>query len=821
MVLSLFNAANSAGQQIQEVMDKPVNKKVISLNSVDNEWKLFFGLQDKNAPNTPEELQKSDLTNLLATVPGNVEIDLERDGIIKNPMLGDNVYDLRQYETYHWWYFTEFDKPDTTEDERVELCFDGIDCVADIWLNNHLIASVENMFVEHHFDITESLQDKNKLHVHIKSTELKTRDYVRNHWGIRQDQLSQSVSIRKAPHMFGWDIMPRLLSAGIWKDVKLEIIQPSYFSSVYWVTKELDTKNNTASMYVDWQFHTNRLNIDDLKLTFELQRNGQVVFEKTISVITTVGRENLSNLNDIEFWWPKGFGSAALYQARVTLTDIANNVLSINTQEIGIRTAELIYTPINTKENPGDFHFRINGEKIFVKGTNWVPLDALHSRDIQHLETAFNMLLDLNCNMVRLWGGNVYESDDFYRLCDENGIMVWQDFSMGCTLYPQDIDFQHKIKIEAEKVIRRLRHHPSLVLWAGNNENDVSLTWWRAQDHINPNTDVISREVLSRAVREWGPETPYLPSSPFISQEAFMINQRVVEEYSPERHLWGPRGYYKAPFYTEQNAKFVSEIGYHGCPNISSLKKMMSPEYVYPWDVKEIHRAKLNNSRLEKQKLLELFKWNKEWQCKATNSHPNSNWQKHRNSLMLSQIYEVFGEIPLDLEDFILASQAVQAEAMKFFIEFWRMDKGNRNGILWWNLRDGWPIISDAIVDYYGGKKLAYGYIKNVQRDVCVMIGDAISNGHAVTVVNDTRQSQKVEVLIKDAETGELLLEQDCYANENGKEILGYLPGIKNDALWLIEYTVNGEKFKNHYIAYQPPLSFKQCEKWLTELNYD
>lgn len=802
-------------------MEKPVNKKVVSLNSADKGWNLFFGQQDKNAPSTPEELQKSDLTNILATVPGNVEIDLERDGIIKNPIVGDNVYDLRQYETYHWWYVRQFEKPEATENERVELYFDGIDCIADIWLNNNLIASVENMFVEHHFDVTDYLNAQNTIHVHIKSTELKARDYVRNHWGIRQDQLSQSVSIRKAPHMFGWDIMPRLLSAGIWKDVKLEIIQPTYFSSVYWVTKELDTKNNSASLYVDWQFHTDILNIDDLKLTFELKRNEQPVLQKTIPVITTVGRENFSHIKDIEFWWPRGFGNATLYQATLTLADNANNVLAVNTQEIGIRTAKLIYTPINTKENPGDFHFRINGEKIFIKGTNWVPLDALHSRDIQHLESAFNMLLDLNCNMVRLWGGNVYENDEFYHLCDENGIMVWQDFSMGCTIYPQDIDFQQKIKTEAEKVIRRLRHHPSLVLWAGNNENDVSLLWGRTQDHINPNTDVISREVLPRAVREWDPETPYLPSSPFISPKAFMISQKVIEEYSPERHLWGPRGYYKAPFYTEHNAKFVSEIGYHGCPNILSLKRMMSPEYVYPWNKKEIHQAKLNNLKLEKQKLLELFKWNKEWQCKATSSHFNSTWQKHRNSLMLSQIYEVFGEIPLDLEDFVLASQAVQAEALKFFIEFWRMDKGIRNGILWWNLRDGWPIISDAVVDYYGRKKLAYSFIKNVQQDVCVMIGDAAQDGHTVIAINDTREMKNIKVSINDADTGKVLLKQKSIIEKNGKKTLSYLPKITNNALWLINYKVDGKEYNNHYLSYQLPLSFLQYKKWLPNLTSD
>jgi beta-mannosidase len=409
----------------------------------------------------------------------------------------------------------------------------------------------------------------------------------------------------------------------------------------------------------------------------------------------------------------------------------------------------------------------------------------------------------------------VYESDEFYELCDENGLMVWQDFAMGCTIYPQDDIFKKKIKTEADKVIRRLRHHPSLVLWAGNNENDVSLVWGQAQDHIDPNTDVISREVLPLSVREWDPERPYLPSSPFISKEAFEIDNRIVEELSPERHLWGPRGYYKAPFYTNHNAKFVSEIGYHGCPDITSLKRMMTPEHVYPWTNRQEIERELNKVDGKHDNINELFHWNKEWQCKATTSHPNAETHVTRNNLMVNQILEVFGELPRELEDFSIASQVVQGEAMKYFIEFWRMDKGNRNGILWWNLRDGWPIISDAIVDYYGTKKLAYHYIKKVQTDVCVMIGDALENGHPVTVVNDTPKKMIVKVDIKNVDTGEFLLIEEVDVAPNSKMVIGQLPESGHNELWMINYSAGEMKFNNHYLSYRPPLSFEQYKKWL------
>jgi len=805
---------------LEEVNCKPSIKKTILLNSSDaQEWELYFGPQDENSPNTPKELNSSDFTKIVGTVPGNVEIDLEREGIIEDPMIGDNVYNLRKYETYQWWYRREFKRSEILDGERVELCFDGIDCIADIWLNGRKIAKVENMFVEHHYDVTNLLQEENTLHVHIKSTELEARKYLRNNFGVRYDQLGEAASIRKAPHMFGWDIMPRLLSAGIWRDVKLEIIKPTYFSSVYWVTKEVYPDVKKANMYVDWQFHTDRLNVDDLTMTIALERNGQYIYKKESPVITTIGRERIWQLENADLWWPRGFGEQALYNATLKITDKNGNVLCENTQKIGIRNSKLIVTPINTKEEPGDFHFEVNEEKIFIKGTNWVPLDGLHSRDIQQVDEAVGMLADLNCNMIRMWGGNVYESDRFYDLCDQYGIMVWHDFTMGCTTYPQDAAFKNKVKREAGKVIRRLRNHPSIILWAGNNENDVSLAWGGDQSHIDPNTDVISREVLPLAVREWDPKTPYLPSSPFISEEVFKVHNKISKDLSPEMHLWGPRGYYKAPFYTQNNAKFVSEIGYHGCPNLKSLKKMMHPECVYPWlegQSKDTEEVVTVSGEIKKpEKLI----WNKEWQCKATRSHPNSVTNKKRNFLMVNQIKEVFGKCPMELEDFVTASQIIQAEAKKYFIEFWRMNKGDRHGILWWNLRDGWPIVSDAIVDYYGGKKLAYYYIKKVQTDVCVMVGDANENGHPVILVNDTREKKQVDILIKDKDSGRTLLKKRVTVGSNGKAIVDYLTEVKKNELWLIEYEVGSKTYHNHYVAYTQSMNLEKYKEWLTVLK--
>ena len=815
-ILFLFTMCTIQQEEgfIPEEINKPVVKKTISLNS-DSEWTLFFGIQDEKAPLKPSELGKSGFRKIAATVPGNVEIDLQKAGIIEDPRIGVNVYDLRPYETYQWWYKRSFKKPELKKGEKIELCFDGIDCIADIWLNNRKIAHVENMFVEHHFDVTELLKNENELDICIYSTVLEARKYLRNNFGARSDALAESVNIRKAPHMFGWDILPRLISAGFWKDVKLEIIPAETWESVYWVTKDINLANATANLYFDWQFRTSRQNIDDLTMRITLSSENKIAFQRDVKLFTTVGRERIDGLQNVKFWWPRGYGEPCLYEAKLQILDNNEKVLCENVQKIGIRKTELIVTDINTKEKPGEFFFKVNGEKVFVKGTNWVALDALHSRDIQYLDTAVNMLIDLNCNMVRLWGGNVYESDRFYDLCDKNGILVWQDFTMGCTTYPQENEFREKIRKEAQKVILRLRNHPCIALWAGNNENDVSLEWGGEQANIDPNSDIISRQVLPLAVREWDPKTPYLPSSPFISSAVFNVDGKINSNLSPEMHLWGPRGYYKAPFYTENTAKFVSEIGYHGCPNIESLQKMMDSNFIYPW----VNIDTVNGKKTIAESEIANLVWNDEWQCKATCTHPNSPVNKRRNFLMTNQVKSVFGEIPTDLSQFISASQIVQAEAMKYFIEFWRMNKGERNGILWWNLRDGWPIISDAIVDYYGGKKLAYQYIKRVQTDVCVMIGDAAGRRHPVVAVNDTRDKVRISVMIKDADSDKTMLSKEMEIDGNGKVTVDFLPESGQTKMWLIEWELNGKKYKNHYLAYTPVIQLEQYTKWLPVLK--
>ena len=774
--------------------------------SLDGEWKLLFWPQKSVAAISPDDIAELDpgiIDTVAAEVPGNVELALESAGIVPDPRKGCNVYSLRPYEGYQWCYTRHFDMHKPARDERVRIIFHGIDCLASIYLNGLHVGEAENMFIEHSYDITDFLapDGNNELMVILRSSVLESQKYELSYVVGRNDEQN---SIRKAPSQYGWDIMPRLVSAGLWRSVELAVEAPAGIENVRWTTVAVDSKKNNATVQMVARFRLPFELYDKSYCEVELSRNGKTVAKRKKILLSHIAREQI-NIVNAELWWPRGYGEPALYKATVRLLDSKGNVLAEDVNNIGLRMANLDMSDINTEENPGRFCFIVNGEKIFVKGTNWTPLDASHSRDRSWVSKTMDLVIESNSNMIRCWGGNVYEDHEFFDICDANGIMVWQDFAMACSLYPNTPDFQKKIYDEVKSIVLKLRNHPSLVLWAGNNENDQSARWMKQLRafNINPNKDVISREVIPSVLFEYDPTRPYLPSSPYYSQGLYEHGE-PLEEYLPENHLWGPRGYYKAPFYNRANCLFVSEIGYHGCPSMESLCRMFDHDMVYPWT------DTLN------------FTWNQQWIAKSVCDLPLSTKERKRNNLMINQCKALFGACPVDLEDFIFASQSVQAEAMKYFIELWRSAKFDRTGILWWNIRDGWPILSDAVCDYYFNKKRAFYYIKNVQHDVCVMVRDAVDGHYPLVAVNDTREPVSGNVVVKDIVKKKIMYRGSYEMMANGRSVLADLPLDKGQGMLLIEYTVNGKTFRNHFLYGEPPFALEDYKQWIKEIGiYD
>jgi beta-mannosidase len=461
-------------------------------------------------------------------------------------------------------------------------------------------------------------------------------------------------------------------------------------------------------------------------------------------------------------------------------------VLAARHDTIGIRTLELERTDVSTVERPGQFLFRVNGVPILIKGTNWVPLDLFHSRDAAKYEEAVQLAADLNCNMMRCWGGGVYEDHAFFALCDRMGILIWQDFAMACAVYPQAPAFQEAIRAEAVSVVHKLRGHPSLAVWCGDNECDE----FYLLRGLDPNNNVLTRRVLPEAVFQCDPYRPFVPSSPYVSPEAFRLRSPDV---LPERHLWGTRDYFKSPYYQGAKAHFAGEMGYHGCPGRSSIERFIEADHVWPWQD------------------------NEQWLLHATDPVGGTDsMYRFRLKLMADQIGELFGSIPDDMDDFIIASQISQAEAVKYFVERVRLHKWRTTGVLWWNLLDGWPQFSDAVVDYYRNRKLAYWYIRRVQQPVCLMADEPEDWMVRIKAGNDSNAPASGGYRVRLADSGETLLEGRYEVEANGLRELGAIRTPRSmQGLLLIEWDNDGRSYGNHYLVGTPGFSFDKYKGWL------
>jgi beta-mannosidase len=761
--------------------------------SLNGRWTLQYWEQPTVAVRSPEGMKNADVKQVSANVPGNVELDLLNAGIIKDPSVGNNIYDLRPYEGYEWCYSRHFNAPSLKENQRLQLWFGGIDCLADVYVNGKLVGSPENMMTEHSYDITDvtNKSGDNLLQVIIRSSVLEGQRHLLGTFSVGTFPSGESIYARKAPHSFGWDIMPRLVSAGLWRNVELRVLNPVRFRDVNYLVSSLDTASRNVQLFVDIQLSMPMKDFDHVKARVSLSRNGKIAYSSETPVVSPSFR-CVMGLQQADLWWPRGYGEPSLYDAKAELIDENGNVVDTDERQVGLRTVRLDLNSVNLPGNPGRFCFYVNGEPIFIHGTNWVPLDGFHSRDTMHVDKMMAMASDLNINMIRCWGGNVYEDTHFFDLCDRLGILVWQDFAMGCSFYPQRDDFAKSIEQEVQSLVVKLRNHPSIALWSGNNEDDAVYRWTLSSFNFDPNRDRISRHVIPQVLYEFDLTRPYLPSSPYFSEEAY---QRGGDDtLLPENHLWGPRGYYKAPYYTGATCKFVSEIGYHGCPNVESLKKMFTKDSVYPWT--------------------DGFQWNEEWLTKSVRRFAVLGKTNARNDLMLNQIRLLFGDVPTKLEDFVFASQSVQAEAMKYFLERWRGKKfDDKTGIIWWNLRDGWPLISDAIVDYYYSKKRAYYYLRNAERDVCVFINDEESGTYPLMAVNDTRNEVKGSVAVTDVESGKTVYKGSFTVPRNGKTRIAGLPVNAGKGIYLIKYNVGGKEFVNHYLYGNPPFSLAKYKE--------
>ncbi len=751
---------------------------------LNGKWKLYFYDASKVSISSPDDKKLKEQSSVDCTVPGNIELDLAAGGILPDDLFkGMNIKQAEMYETYDWWYEKRFKIDDLKDFDDLILRFKGVDCFADYFLNGIFLGSSENMFIENEFDITDKviIGEENILYVHIKSPVISAAkeniDPLELLGSSHKTALSQVT--RKAPHSYGWDIMPRALSAGIWRDVSIENKKKFGFEYVYFGVLSVNNESAKAVMV----FNT-RLPEDEIFKKRKIRIFGKSKdhsIDHKEEVFSSAGKI-IFNIDAKSLWWPKGYGEPVLYDLTVEVSDSEDNILFSEKFRQGFRKAELIRS--ETVEPGGKFEIRINDVKIYAIGSNWVPLDVYHSRDKEKYKKAIELACDIGCNILRCWGGNVYEDDEFFDLCDEKGIMVWQDFAMACHFYPQSDNFARKIRNEVISVAKKLRNHASLILWCGDNEVD-SLCGMK---NFKPSINAVTRKVIPKELIKIDPLRPYLPSSPFVSDKV----AKLGAEFAPEAHLWGVRDYYKSDFYKNSKAYFVSETGYHGCPSEKSIRKFIDEDYVWPYTD------------------------NEQWNLHSTDQRN----APHRVKLMEKQIMQIFGKVPDNLSEYSLASQISQAEADKYFIERMRAKTHETGGIIWWNLLDGWPQMSDAVVDYYFEKKLAYFYIKRSSRPVLPLIGEMGQWGYPVIVSNCSKYDKTVLIEIIDADTDNIVFSKTVDSAPNSSVNIGRIDCYRSQkGMFIIKFTVDGSSFINTYLYGTPEYDLHDYIKWMKKAD--
>jgi len=758
--------------------------------SLDGKWSLAYidnktFVKDAHDISTVDAVKRTGYKTIEAEVPGNFEIDFMRAGIIDDIYYSDNILKCQKLENTHLIYYRTFEYTGKSG----KLRFEGIDTVADIYVNGKLIGQTDNMLIPHEFTDNNIKYGTNEIVVHITPAHIAARKYPLSPSANAFKYNFDGLYIRKAPHMYGWDIMPRLLSGGIWRHVSIVEESEDRIDDVFLITSSVDVENKSAWIYINFNISVANDDLEDYSLDIDGNCGDSYICARFDRLWHT-GMNKQIRVSNCKFWWPRNYGEPNLYELVFKLK-YKGEVVDTYTRKVGIRTIELERTSVTDKAGSGEFCFRVNGRKIFVLGTNWVPVDALHSNDEKRLPEILPMLNELGCNAVRCWGGNVYENDIFYDFCDENGIMVWQDFSMACAINPQDPDFIARFRKEVETVVLRLRHHPCICLWAGDNEVDSCGAYWEGTKR-DPNNNLLNRKVIPDVLWVHDFTRPYLPSSPYMDIEAWAAyKNRDKEHEASEWHLWGPRDYFKGEYYRNTICHFASETGYHGCNSPKSLKKFIAPEQLWPW-------------RDNPEDKLARRDWLVHAACMEAS---DACHYSYRIPLMANQVKTLFGSEPDNLDDFARASQISQAEAKKYFIERFRVTKWRRTGIIWWNLIDGWPQISDAIVDYYYVKKLAYHYIKRSQQAVCMIFDEPTGTQLPLHIVNDTDGRYTVNYKVTDLSSGKELINTSCTA-EPHESVKVWNMNIESDEkkFYFIEWnyvdqsgnTVSG---KNHYMT--------------------
>ena len=610
------------------------------------------------------EVSDSEYGEIPAVVPGSVYTDLLRNGRIPDPFYRDNELDALRLMEHSFRYRRCFPADeDMLRCDKVLLRCEGLDTLATVWINGRLAGRADNMHRIWEYDVKELLHPgENRICVELASPTRYIREsYKRSRADGTEDAMRGFPNLRKAHCMFGWDWGPRLPDAGIWRPITLLGVEKARLRDVL-VTQVHE--HGTVRLRVE--SHPERMTADDLEIFVRVTGPDGRSWRGT-------GRDCEIRIDQPRLWWPAGFGEQPLYRVEVTLS-AASAVLYRWEQRIGLRTMEIRRRQDRWGES---FCHCVNGVELFAMGADYIPEDNLLPR--MNRERTRRLLEDAraaNMNCIRVWGGGFYPDDWFFDLCDELGLLVWQDFMFACAVYNLTPDFEANIEAELRDNIRRLRHHASLALWCGNNEMEqfVSEGQWVSSKRQTADYIKMYEYLFPRILREEDPQRFYWPASP-SSGGSFDAPQ------DPNRgdvHYWEVWHGLK-PFtdYRKHCFRYVSEFGFQSFPCLETIESFTLPEdrNIFSYVMEKHQRNASANGKIVSY---------------------------------LAQMYRY----PGDLDTLIYASQLLQAQAIQYGVEHWRRHRGRCMGAVIWQLNDCWPVASWSSIDYYGRWKALHYYAK-------------------------------------------------------------------------------------------------------------
>ncbi|WP_405094733.1 glycoside hydrolase family 2 protein [Micromonospora sp. NBC_01412] len=624
-----------------------------------------------------------------ATVPGCVHTDLLVAGLIPDPYLDDNETALAWIGRTDWVYENTFDRPPGDAD-RVDLACAGLDTVATVTLNGAEVGRAENMHRGHRFDVTPALRPgANTLAVRLDSP-YRYAEAHRDRLGDRPNAYPEPFNfIRKTACNFGWDWGPTVVTAGIWQGIALDA----------WSTARLATVRPLVTVADG---------VGRVEVRVEVERTAEVpvtvraeVAGATAEAVVAAGQRTAAltvEVRDPALWWPRGYGDQPLHPLTVTLHGADGRELDAWSRRIGFRTIRLDTAP---DEHGSAFALHVNDVPVFVRGVNWIPDDAFPNRVTrERLAERFDQAAGANINLLRVWGGGRYESEDFYELADEMGLLVQQDFLFACAAYPEEEPFGSEVEAEAREQVTRLAAHPSLVLWTGNNENIWGWHDWDWQEPLAGRTwgRGYYLDLLPRIVAELDPTRPYWPGSPWSGGDEIHPND-PAHGTTHIWDVWNTDDYIK---YREYVPRFVAEFGYQAPPAYATLRRAISDDPLAHDSPGMAHHQKAANGDAKLQRGLDAHL-----------------------------------PPPADFDEWHYFTQLNQARAIQLGVEHFRSHRPVCAGTIVWQLNDCWPVTSWSAIDGDGRRKPLWYALRRAYADRLLTVQPR-DGGLALVAVNET-----------------------------------------------------------------------------------